>query len=93
MNGSVETMSVDDFDRQMNVNVRSVFMMTKLAVPHLKKTKGTIVNVSSVAGLRSVSYLSTSSWYLMKHLVFLQIPCFFFHPDSFCSFQIWLLME
>lgn len=58
MNGSVETMSVDDFDRQMNVNVRSVFMMTKLAVPHLKKTKGTIVNVSSVAGLRSVSSLS-----------------------------------
>lgn len=38
----------------MNVNVRSVFMLTKLAVPHLLKTKGNIVNVSSVAGLRSV---------------------------------------
>ncbi|KAK3908633.1 3-oxoacyl-[acyl-carrier-protein] reductase FabG [Frankliniella fusca] len=51
--GSFEAMSVEDFDKQMNVNVRSVFLFTKLATPHLKKTKGTIVNVSSVAGLRS----------------------------------------
>lgn len=51
--GSFETMSVEDFDRQMNVNVRSVFLLMKLAIPHLKMTKGTIVNVSSVAGLRS----------------------------------------
>ncbi|KAJ1523883.1 hypothetical protein ONE63_010438 [Megalurothrips usitatus] len=51
--GSLETLSVEDFDRQMNVNVRSVFMLSKFSIPHLKKTKGTIVNVSSVAGLRS----------------------------------------
>ncbi|KYQ57787.1 3-oxoacyl-[acyl-carrier-protein] reductase, partial [Trachymyrmex zeteki] len=35
-----------------NVNVRSVFQLTALAVPHLIKTKGNIVNVSSVTGLR-----------------------------------------
>jgi len=51
--GGIETCSVEDFDKQMNVNVRSVFMLTKLAVAHLLKTKGNIVNVSSVAGLRS----------------------------------------
>lgn len=51
--GSIEAMSIQDFDKQMSANVRSVFMLTKLAIPHLKKTKGTIVNVSSVAGLRS----------------------------------------
>lgn len=52
--GSIETLTVEDFDKQMNVNVRSVFILTKLALPYLKKTKGTIVNVSSVAGVRSV---------------------------------------
>ncbi|XP_011706865.1 PREDICTED: tropinone reductase 2-like, partial [Wasmannia auropunctata] len=36
-----------------NVNVRSVYHLTVLAVPHLVKTKGNIVNVSSVCGLRA----------------------------------------
>jgi len=36
-----------------NVNVRSVYQLTALAVPHLIKTKGNIVNVSSVTGLRA----------------------------------------
>lgn len=40
------------FDRVMNVNLRSAIILTNLAVPHLEKTKGNIVNVSSVAGLR-----------------------------------------
>uniref|UniRef100_A0A1B0CT40 Uncharacterized protein n=1 Tax=Lutzomyia longipalpis TaxID=7200 RepID=A0A1B0CT40_LUTLO len=37
----------------MNTNVRSLYHLTMLAVPHLIKTKGNIVNVSSVAGTRS----------------------------------------
>jgi NAD(P)-dependent dehydrogenase (short-subunit alcohol dehydrogenase family) len=37
----------------MNINVRSVFQLMKLAVPHLEKSQGNIVNVSSVTGLRS----------------------------------------
>jgi NAD(P)-dependent dehydrogenase (short-subunit alcohol dehydrogenase family) len=41
------------FDNVMNTNVRSVFHLTQLAVPHLIKTKGNIVNISSVTGLRS----------------------------------------
>ena len=32
-----------------------MFHITMLAVPHLVKTKGSIVNVSSVNGMRSVS--------------------------------------
>jgi len=31
-------------------NVRSVFLVTRAALPHLKKSKGTIVNIGSVAG-------------------------------------------
>jgi len=37
----------------MNVNVRAVFQLMQMATPHLIKTKGNIVNVSSVTGLRS----------------------------------------
>lgn len=36
---------------------RAIYHLTMLAVPHLIKTKGSIVNVSSVNGVRSVSPL------------------------------------
>ncbi|XP_065157628.1 3-oxoacyl-[acyl-carrier-protein] reductase FabG-like [Atheta coriaria] len=51
--GSIETTNMDQFDRMMNVNVRSVYHLTHLAVPHLIKTQGAIVNVSSLVGLRA----------------------------------------
>merc|ERR1719186_2195204 len=37
----------------MNVNTRAVFHLSKLALPHLLETKGNVVNVSSVTGLRA----------------------------------------
>lgn len=52
-NGTIETTSLDQYDRVMNANVRSVYHLTMLAVPHLIKTKGNVVNVSSVNGVRS----------------------------------------
>lgn len=51
--GSIESTSLEQYDRVFNINVRSVYQLTALAVPHLIKTKGNIVNVSSVNGLRS----------------------------------------
>lgn len=51
--GSIETTNLDQYDRVFNANVRSVYHLTNLAVPHLIKTKGNIVNVSSVNGIRS----------------------------------------
>ncbi|XP_077350338.1 3-oxoacyl-[acyl-carrier-protein] reductase FabG-like [Lithobates pipiens] len=51
--GTVENTTLEDYDRVMNINVRSLFYLTQLAVPHLIKTKGNIVNVSSVTGQRS----------------------------------------
>jgi NAD(P)-dependent dehydrogenase (short-subunit alcohol dehydrogenase family) len=41
---------VTAYDKQFDVNVRSVIQLTKCAIPHLIKSKGRIVNVSSVAG-------------------------------------------
>ncbi|XP_065837563.1 3-oxoacyl-[acyl-carrier-protein] reductase FabG-like [Oscarella lobularis] len=51
--GSIETTPLEDFDRVMNINVRAMFQLTQLAVPYLVKSKGAVVNVSSVNGLRS----------------------------------------
>jgi len=51
--GTIETTSLEQYDRIMNTNVRAVYQLTMLAVPHLVKTRGCVVNVSSVNGLRS----------------------------------------
>ena len=56
--GNIENTTLDQYDRVMNVNVRSIYQLTMLATPELIKTKGNIVNISSVNGIRSVSYLN-----------------------------------
>lgn len=53
LNGTIENTTPDDWDKMMNINLRVVFIMMQKCVPHLEKTKGNIVNVSSVAGIRS----------------------------------------
>jgi NAD(P)-dependent dehydrogenase (short-subunit alcohol dehydrogenase family) len=52
-NGSIENTELDNWDKMMNVNLRAVFYLMNRAVPHLEKTKGNIVNVSSVTGPRA----------------------------------------
>ena len=51
--GSIETTSLEQYDRVMAVNVRAAFQLTMLCVPHLIATRGNIVNVSSGAGTRT----------------------------------------
>lgn len=51
--GDIENTSLDEFDRMMNINVRSVLNLMQKCIPHLEQTKGNIVNVSSVTGLRA----------------------------------------
>ena len=51
--GTIENTSLNAWDAMINVNLRSVFHLMQLATPHLIKTKGNIVNISSVTGLRS----------------------------------------
>lgn len=51
--GTIETTTLEQYDRVMNTNVRSIYHLTMLTVPHLIQTNGNIVNVSSVNGIRS----------------------------------------
>jgi NAD(P)-dependent dehydrogenase (short-subunit alcohol dehydrogenase family) len=51
--GNYQNTSLAAWDTLMNVNVRSLFYLSQQAMPHLIESKGNIVNVSSVAGLRA----------------------------------------
>lgn len=42
-----------DWDRLMNVNLKSVFLCSKAAIPVMKEHGGAIINTSSVGGLRA----------------------------------------
>jgi len=53
LNGTIENTTLDAWDEMMNINLRVVFSAMQKCVPHLEQTKGSIVNVSSVAGIRS----------------------------------------
>jgi len=52
-NGTIENTTLQQWDDMFKINVRSVFYLMHLAMPHLIETKGNVVNVSSVNGQRS----------------------------------------
>ena len=55
--GPVEEVASDDWDRTVNLLLRSVFYGTKHVVPHMKRAgRGAIVSTSSVAGARGFRY-------------------------------------
>lgn len=49
----VEEMSMADWERTIAVNLTTPFALIKAAMPHLRATAGTIVNVGSIEGLGS----------------------------------------
>jgi len=51
--GLLMRMSEDDFDRVINVNLKSVYNMTKAVIrPMMKQRNGAIINMSSVVGVK-----------------------------------------
>lgn len=59
---TVEEMSIDEWDRTVALNLRSVFLICKTAIPHLKKSKaGRIINVASISG-RTVHAASSPAY-------------------------------
>ena len=47
----VHQTTLEEFDALVSVNLRGLFLCSKHAVPHLKRTRGSIVNMSSMAGV------------------------------------------
>ena len=59
---TVEDMPIDEWDRTVSLNLRSVFLICKMAIPHLKKSKaGRIINVASISG-RTVHAASSPAY-------------------------------
>jgi NAD(P)-dependent dehydrogenase (short-subunit alcohol dehydrogenase family) len=48
INKTVEDMTFEEWNLQMTINVGGVFLCSKQFLPHLRETKGNIVNMSSV---------------------------------------------
>jgi 3-oxoacyl-[acyl-carrier protein] reductase len=63
---TVEDMPIEEWDHTIALNLRSVFLVSKAAIPHLKKSKaGRIINVSSISG-RQVTVASSPAYAASK---------------------------
>ncbi len=47
----IEDMSIGDWNRVLSINLTAPFLMIRAALPHLRKTRGSIVNIGSIEGL------------------------------------------
>jgi meso-butanediol dehydrogenase / (S,S)-butanediol dehydrogenase / diacetyl reductase len=48
---TAEAMSLEDWQRSLAVNLTAPFLLIRAALPHLRKTRGSIVNTGSIEGL------------------------------------------
>jgi len=54
--------SEEAWDKIFDVNVKSSFLLAKEAFPHLEKTRGSIVFISSVGGLQPLPVSRVFAW-------------------------------
>ncbi len=50
--GTVETIGLEHWDLAQDVNVRAIYLVSRAAVPHMKRAGGAIVNIASVSAFR-----------------------------------------
>jgi NAD(P)-dependent dehydrogenase (short-subunit alcohol dehydrogenase family) len=66
VNAETNDYPVDQFDEHIRHNVRTAFLMTKYALPHLQKTRGNIISAGSEGGIngqpRSTPYGGTKGF-------------------------------
>jgi NADP-dependent 3-hydroxy acid dehydrogenase YdfG len=68
--GTLENATFDDFDRQLNVNLKAPFRLTQALLPQLKSRRGQVVFINSSAGVSAVagSAIYSASKYGLKGL-------------------------
>jgi NAD(P)-dependent dehydrogenase (short-subunit alcohol dehydrogenase family) len=52
--GEVQDYDIEAFDTTLRMNVRSVFLMTRCAIPHLQKSRGVVLATGSEAGMLGI---------------------------------------
>jgi len=50
--GPSESTSEEEWDRVVGVNLKALYFVTSAAIPHLRETRGSVVNLSSDAGVQ-----------------------------------------
>ena len=50
VNKTIEETTVEEWNREMAVNLGGIFLCSKYFLPHLRKTRGSIINMASVNG-------------------------------------------
>jgi NAD(P)-dependent dehydrogenase (short-subunit alcohol dehydrogenase family) len=48
--GNVEALTTKHVDLQLDVNIRGLVLVTRAAIPHLRTSRGLVVNLASIAG-------------------------------------------
>ena len=48
--GTVESLQTKHIDLQLNVNLRGLLLVSRESIPHLRRTRGWVVNLASIAG-------------------------------------------
>jgi NAD(P)-dependent dehydrogenase (short-subunit alcohol dehydrogenase family) len=48
--GNIESLPVKHVDLQLGVNLRGLVLVTRAAIPHLRASRGLVVNLASIAG-------------------------------------------
>jgi len=57
----LEGVPMEDFRKQLDINVHGLLMTTQAFIPILRKTKGTIIHIGSIAGKVSAPFLGPYS--------------------------------
>jgi len=52
--GTIDSLTEEQWDKEMAINVKGVFLVTKFAISELRKTKGCIINNASVLAVKGV---------------------------------------
>lgn len=56
ISGAIEYTDLDDAKRQFDVNFFGLAEVNRICIPHLKKSKGRIISISSVAALAAIPF-------------------------------------
>lgn len=67
--------SENEWNEVLNVNLNGQFRFTKFAIPYLQKTSGTIVNVSSDAGLKAYEGFNADAYSASKAALIVLTKC------------------
>ncbi|NNL58385.1 MAG: SDR family oxidoreductase [Nitrosopumilus sp.] len=71
----LDKITEDEWNEVLDVNLSGQFRFTKEAIPHLQKTRGSIINISSDAGLKAFQGFNADAYSATKAALILLTKC------------------